>query len=137
MGSGNSDDLKLSSVVTQGITQDDDTGTNGSCSDSDSDPCSDSDSDTNQLITTDGSVSVKFGTTASTLTAPEVIDPCYEILLRRKKQVGLKAKIIEIILDLLEINKASYIPSILKKNIFITEWFSRTTFMLITLQRGM
>ena len=121
MASGNIDILKLPSIVTQCITQYDGTGINGSCSVSNSDSRSDSDSDTNYIITTDESVSIECGTTVSTLTAPEVIYPCYEVLLGCKKQVGLKAEIIEIILDLLEINKASYIPNTFNNDPFITE----------------
>ena len=126
MASGNSDDLKLPSVitqVTQCLTQYNDTDRNGSGSDSDSDQCSGSESDTNPIITTDGSVSFEGGATASTITAPEAIHPCYEVLLGRKKQVGLKANRIDIIIDLLEMNKSSYIPSMLKNDPFITEWF--------------
>lgn len=123
MASGNGDDLKLPTVITQGITQYDVTVCNGSGPDSESDPCSGSESDTNPIITTDGSVSFEGGATASTLTAPEAIHPCYEVLLGRKKQVGLKASRIEIIIDLLEMNKSTYIPSMLKNDPFITEWF--------------
>ena len=38
------------------------------------------------------------------------------------KQLDLKDNIIEIIFDLLEFNKAYYIPIILKDDPFITEW---------------
>ena len=83
MASGYSDNLKLPSVITQGITQYDDTGTNSSCSVSDSDPRSDSDSDSDSdhIITPDESVSIEGGTTASTLIDPEIRHTCYEVLL--------------------------------------------------------
>lgn len=120
MGSGYSNDLNLSSISTQGIAQYNKTASNGSGSSCDSDPRFDSESDANFIITTDGSVSFEGGA-ISTLSVPDAIRPCYDVLLGRKKRIGLKTKRIEIILDLLDINKASFIPSLLKNDISITE----------------